>query len=675
MTERVNELDFPAFFSPTLIPLVLPLFQPGNVMLSGTQGTGKTMLLALLDSQIRLAFWNDRQNPFPVEPEFCKFVGANINLSTSKVLKFNERKFSREPQENIARSKAIFSDYFNCWIVRDLFESIQTLQKKAPSNRLNECGLNLDSKSLNAAVAILAKTEELSGLIPRAKDVASAIELLSKRLRTYLDFINFKIDEIPKRLWTTITGIGEPVSKTMEALKSCNVLELNTEVFVTVDQCEELLRLEQADSEAEEYGRFRSVLDKIISSREKGVSYRLGTRPSAVWKGKSEEVRDYVRVDLDKIFEQSEHRKSLFSNFANDVFCRRLFQNQEDIDNKSDALKEFFGTSSTARKRAQTCAPANRPERTLRLGKDWPKNITVQLETIAKVDVLSAKLGAALYRQTINRLRKDSGIPAEERRRAERELIEFNQGACPWKNADRKWWRKERIGQAVLQIASANSQRIPYYGKRDVIALSGRNILVFVLICQKIWEKWLQHTNANSTETTVPRPFDQWRQDEGIRAASETWHRKIPTAPNGDTVQRLIDELGSRLYQQLRDDKPMSYPGANGISLRNVELENEPKIRELLDLATAEGFLQETRHTPKDKTRGQSQKWYTHPILAPYYNLTVAHTKEPLYLGISKFRSWMERAKVIEPRDNKKGKKSMHKGSKQADLFDRNVEE
>ena len=65
-TEGINELDFPAIFSPTLIPLVLPLFQPGNVMLSGTQGTGKSMLLALLDTDIRLAFWKHEKHSFSV---------------------------------------------------------------------------------------------------------------------------------------------------------------------------------------------------------------------------------------------------------------------------------------------------------------------------------------------------------------------------------------------------------------------------------------------------------------------------------------------------------------------------------------------------------------------------------------------------------------------------------
>ena len=166
----------------------------------------------------------------------------------------------------------------------------------------------------------------------------------------------------------------------------------------------------------------------------------------------------------------------------------------------------------------------------------------------------------------------------------------------------------------------------------------------------------------------MPRPLPKWRQDEGIRAASDIWHSKISSAPNADTVRRLIDELGSRLRRQLRNDKPMSYPGANGISLRNVELEADPEIQELLAHATAEGFLQVIRHTSKSPSRGHSRKWYTHPVLAPFYELTVAHTKEPLYLTVAKLRTWLENADVVERRQQPM--KRPKRESVQRGLFD-----
>ncbi len=672
VTERVNDLNFPAIFSPTLIPVVLPLFQAGNVMLSGTQGTGKSMLLALLDSEIRLSFWRDKNNPYPVESDFCKFVGANINLSTSLVTKFNERKFSNDPVENVARSQAVFSDYFNTWVIRDLLQSIETLGRKAPKARLQECGVSATQAKLDAFARTLSQADECSCLMQGVDCHAAAIAALTQRLRSYLDFINFKTDQIPETIWTSLTGIGEPISALSNLLKETGVLTRRTEVFVTVDQCEELLRLEQSDTENEEHGRFRKVLDKVISSREKAVSYRLGTRPNAVWKGKSEEARDYIKVDLDLLFSNNEHSKrtaSLFPKFAEDVFVRRLRENDSSllIEN-SDALSVFFATSPTAYERAKECAPDKRPERVLKFEKTWPAHVKSSLTELAREDVLSAKLGEAWFRQASAKAEADSKVSDAERTKALQELEQFQSGVFPWLEVDRRWWKKERTGQAVLQIAASNSQRIPYYGKKDILALSGKNILVFALICQKIWETWIQQTDANSASISVPRPLPKWRQDEGIRAASDIWHSKISSAPNADTVRRLIDELGSRLRRQLRNDKPMSYPGANGISLRNVELEADPEILELLAHATAEGFLQVIRHTSKSPSRGHSRKWYTHPVLAPFYELTVAHTKEPLYLTVAKLRTWLENADVVERRQQPM--KRRKRESVQRGLFD-----
>ena len=577
-TEGINELDFPAIFSPTLIPLVLPLFQSGNVMLSGTQGTGKSMLLSLLDTDIRLAFWKHGMHQFPVEGTFCRYIGASINLSQSLVLKFTERDFGGD--DSVARSQAIFSDYFNTWVLRDLIMSLSRIISNAPKVRLDECGITSNLATLDDAVNRLGQTEECGGMVYQASTATEAIKSLNRRQQTYLDFINFRIDAIPKNIWDSITGIGEPLSLTAKVLRSSNVLASNTECLITIDQCEELLRLDQSDMSGRGYGGFLSMLDKLISSREKSISYRLGTRPNAIWKGKSEEARDYARIDLDALFRDTEHvRAKLFQRFAADVFRRRLAMSEMQSIGVDDELVHYFDRSPSAIKRAQESAGANRPQRILALENEWPDAIKKLLVDLARTDVLSAKLGEAWVRQNITPKTDLSKF-----------VVQAND--LPWEKPDRQWWRKERRPIATLQIAARSGQRIPYYGKTDVLLLSGRNILVFALICQKIWEVWIQSVDLTiDKQATVPRPFSQWHQYEGIRVASNIWHSKISSAPSGNTLGRFVDELGTRLKNQLRGDKRMSYPGANGISLSNVEVESDSEIKGLLDDATAEGFL------------------------------------------------------------------------------------
>ena len=112
-------------------------------------------------------------------------------------------------------------------------------------------------------------------------------------------------------------------------------------------------------------------------------------------------------------------------------------------------------------------------------------------------------------------------------------------------------------------------------------------------------------------------------------------------------LQRFVDVIGQRLHGQLIDDRAMSYPGANGISLAIDDLKNAPEVERLLNDATAECFLLRRKHTPKTKSRGRSAKWYPHPILASFYGLTVPHTKEPLYLKAETLRRWLEVGGVL----------------------------
>ena len=91
----------------------------------------------------------------------------------------------------------------------------------------------------------------------------------------------------------------------------------------------------------------------------------------------------------------------------------------------------------------------------------------------------------------------------------------------------------------------------------------------------------------------------------------------------------------------------MSYPGHNGISLALEDLESDPEVYEKLQDACAYGVMLDMKHTPKTKTRGESRKWYLHPIFAPHFQIPAMHTKEPMYVNTKRVRSWLIKAKVL----------------------------
>src|SRR5687768_11093639 len=93
VSETVPPHSFVQLFSPFLVKHALPLFQPGNVVLRGTQGSGKTTLLSLLKQAIRLAY-AEVAVPFPVPDEHSRFIAAGINLRRSGATNFGQRPFS-----------------------------------------------------------------------------------------------------------------------------------------------------------------------------------------------------------------------------------------------------------------------------------------------------------------------------------------------------------------------------------------------------------------------------------------------------------------------------------------------------------------------------------------------------------------------------------------------------
>ena len=64
VTESIGPDSFVKLFSDALVVHTLALFKPGNVVLKGLPGTGKSMMLSLLKPSIRLAYKRSN-NKFP----------------------------------------------------------------------------------------------------------------------------------------------------------------------------------------------------------------------------------------------------------------------------------------------------------------------------------------------------------------------------------------------------------------------------------------------------------------------------------------------------------------------------------------------------------------------------------------------------------------------------------
>ena len=534
----------------------------------------------------------------------------------------------------------------NCWVLRDLLASLEALVTKAPAERRTESGICDDVGMICEALRLMSDDPACQFLRGHLTITAARLAL-EKRLRAYQGLVSNPRKPLASEIDETRSFLGEPLSVATRALRSAGVIKPNVSVIVTIDQFEQLVRRAQDDGDEQKHTRFIDLIFEMIASRNPEVSYRIGTRPIALVKAQTlgNSARDYSEVNLDAILQRTESGSKTrwsFQQFAEDAFRRRIAASEHPFRNAITAsvepIKQVFGDSPSHTERATYCASKN-PDRVLRFEKEWSDEIRAVLEDLAKNDAVAARLGEAWVRQQISRGQQVdvTGWTEVESR--------------PWESKAKQWWKKERLPQAVLQVATQNAQRLPYFGEGDIVSLAGENILVFILICKEIWECDARHKAAAKDSAVEERlvPFTRFRQAEGIREASRDWRKRIEESADGDTLQRFIDVLGKRLHAQLIDDRAMSYPGANGISLAVDDLKTAREIGRLLIDATAECFLLQREHTPKSKSRGISVKWYPHPILAPYYGLTVPRTKEPFYLNVAKLRRWLEDGKVLLP--------------------------
>lgn len=120
-----TEDNFVELFSDEVLQAAIhPIFQGGNVVLSGTQGCGKTMILNLLRPEIRIAYWEaGKANVFPVPKELRTFISAGINLTRSRITDLVQITLDRGNEVDERELPYYFADFFNYWVVGDLIES------------------------------------------------------------------------------------------------------------------------------------------------------------------------------------------------------------------------------------------------------------------------------------------------------------------------------------------------------------------------------------------------------------------------------------------------------------------------------------------------------------------------------------------------------------------------
>ncbi len=664
VTEHVSADKFVKIFSPVLVEdnETHILFQSGNVILTGLQGSGKTALLNLLKPEVLIAYFkNDIEWPLP---EHCaRFISAGINLARSSAMDFGQRQVEKGNQDSNKLIALYFADFINYWIVDDLLNTLDVFGKEASSSAARYLGLNIKVDLLNQFAQTISQKNCWLGGLGSVSSYQELREKIDSRITAYRDFLNFN-SELSEDIQLSKTSPGEPISVVTDELKEFGVIPEELPIFIRIDQFEDLMGLEKEHDGAFS-GLFRSTIMKFIGTRDERVSYRIGARPYSYYPDFSmygtsasvEELRNFRILDIGNLLGGKESKKSLFPRFADDVFKRRLTEAGIFLTSKKQlAITQVFGKKPLPKDRARDYVKNNVAGVFNKFPKEYPNEIKKFLLGLAKKDPLSAKLGEAWVLQQLAKKNPEVSLHSIKE--------------LPWEKSEKKWWKKERIQQALLQISACKQQRMKWYGGEDIVSLSGRNILVFLSLNQFIWSEYLRSNNSyeGGSGKSIPASV----QDMGIQETSAYWFRKVKADPNGGSDRhRFVNVLGSLFRSKLREDKKMSYPGTNGFSLSESVLDENSAVADFLDKCVAYGVLETKKHTPKTRSRGQSRKWYLSSILSPYFQIPTPHTKEPFYAKYDDLFDWLHVAKFLpeESVPTKKSKITKSDNTLQHDLF------
>lgn len=656
--DRMSSREFVDIFSPFLVGHAEALFSPGNVVVKGVQGSGKSMLLSLLKPEVRLEYAR-ASGIFPVQKGLSKFIGAGINLAHQNAIDFGYRRIA----DDLNEIALFFADFVNYTVILDLFRTIRMLSN--PDFDVgSDLGIDLSSETAASFANALAKDASFQGALQGCEDLPALEGVMSARLNSYRRFLHHNDRDLAEGIRDTKTDIGTPIKATVDLLRACKVIGKNVPVFIHIDQYEELANISSSEKDSPDY---RRVINRALARRDPSVSYRIGTRGHA-WRNHSrimgteaklEEERDYKFVDLDLLLRRGEDRSIwIFPAFVEDVFARRLAHvGLVDKSAKgSKSLEKMLGRGLEPEAKALRYGGKN-PVRSVKVETEWPVKFKQDIADLARENPLSARLLEAWVLQKIARVSGKS-------RKAETDKLTIG-----LLSEIGKWWYKERVELALIQIAARCQERPIWSGKTEVIELSAGSVLTFLSICQFIWDTHNQLGRDGPSKEELPF-IDDKIQAIGIFKASDYWLKKIAaeTGRSGDRF-RLVRQMGHALALDLYDDRQMSYPGHNGFSLADEELERHPHVKALLDEMSDYGTLISLAHATKEKDRRSRTKYYLNPILAPHFKMHYKRIKEPAYITPQIVEDWMHEAGLPLPATYKRGAATAN--PPQLPLFDR----
>ena len=620
-----------------LIGETLQVFQPNNSIVTGPQGSGKSMLLNLVRYRVMTEWLNSAGEPPKPLHAVSLYLGISINLVRANYHAFGRRSASRslglkEIDENIEISCA--GDFLIQYLLREFLQALAYLGggDGSPLRQWFGVPIGLEFDQLAQTIS------ELPCWFGYYRSCSSLKELQARcdaRLNILRSFLNTNIQTVPETVMETKATWPDALHSLGTLFSDPSITARKVPLFVVIDQYEVLPELNKSHGTA-----LQRLINTFIKARDPVVFYKIGARTHD-WgqelrvigaESRIEVGRDYNLTNLSTVLMRQESAGGwLFPKFAADVAMKRFEAKGYQL--SADEVRAIFGDWKPEEESRRYFKRSRRVGELLEgLSPSVTKLVEAQLTS--DTSPLDIRLIGAWVRQQIQRGSSDSELRALIKGKA-------------WENI-RPWWRKERVEVALLQVASIANQRRLYYGWRSTVYLAGGNITAFLLICAEIWDE----AAKRGTDPIERMQIAVEAQSAGIYRASEQWRNRDRNEQFGGSGRfDVVTRLGAAIHNALVEDKAMSNPGHSGFSLRENDLLASPQgqsIAMFLNRGVNWGIFEERQHTSKQKSEGGSRrKWYLHPLFSPAFAIPITRVKEPLYIDCLTAHDWLFEGKSI----------------------------
>lgn len=617
-----------------LVGETLQVFQPANVVLVGPQGCGKSMILNLVRYSVLSEWINRTGAPPDVLKMIVPYFGIYVSLVRANFHVFGRRSVNRHHSgmEFHEINSIAASDYLCHLLFLEFAKGLRFLM--TPEGQALADWLRLTKDAILNEVEVLGGLNSWFGYYVGASSLEQLCERAEMRLNGWRNFLNANIDSVPDEIWETKASMEECLHGMGKCLRNAGAPETPLSLFVVIDQYEALPELNAS------HGTYlQRVVNSLIKARDPFVSYKIGARTYdwgselRIWGAESriEVQRDYSITNLSDVLMRSEDRtKWIFPNFAKDVALRRIQEKGFNV--TAEQLNQWLGPWTMHDESRRYLKGARIRQAIGRMPREIPAEMGVFLAELCgeNPSPLDLRLAGAWYMQQRGNGISDTRIL--QQLGPERAGIS---SPLPWHEV---WWRKERVGIALLQVASRANQKKLYYGWKTVIELSGSNITSLLLLCGEIWDV-ASKLDVPLLETVPPQI-----QTDAVYFASESWRsRDRQEKIGGRERYDVLTRLGFAIHDATVGDFAISNPGQSGFSVLEADLwtnERRERVALFLQRAVSWAILEERPHTSKHKESSR-RKWYLHPLLSPVFAIPHTRVKEPLYVSVDDVYRWL----------------------------------